>query len=146
MSANERIALNVDLLAAGRVYLLRMSPCDAVGSYPTHFTLTPCGGGFVSVALSLGFPPVAVNDCHYPVLPGLSSCLLSKRPSTELSAEYYTPLAVFSLEWASRVLFTIPSANWLNSRATCENVTFSKCLISSRMRSWTGHSSRFLIL
>jgi hypothetical protein len=40
VSANERIALNVDLLAAGRVYLLHMSPYDAVGSYPTHFTLT----------------------------------------------------------------------------------------------------------
>ena len=40
VAANERIALNVDLLAAGRVYLLHMSPYDAVGSYPTHFTLT----------------------------------------------------------------------------------------------------------
>ena len=40
VSANERIALDVDLLAAGRVYLLHMSPYDAVGSYPTHFTLT----------------------------------------------------------------------------------------------------------
>ena len=28
------------LLAADRVYLLHMSPYDAVGSYPTHFTLT----------------------------------------------------------------------------------------------------------
>ena len=31
---------NADLLAADRVYLLHMSPYDAVGSYPTHFTLT----------------------------------------------------------------------------------------------------------
>jgi hypothetical protein len=41
VSTNERNALNVDLLAADRVYLLHMSPYDAVGSYPTHFTLTP---------------------------------------------------------------------------------------------------------
>jgi len=40
VAANERIALYVDLLAADRVYLLHMSPYDAVGSYPTHFTLT----------------------------------------------------------------------------------------------------------
>ena len=40
-----------------------MSPYDAVGSYPTHFTLT-LAGGFVSVALSLGFPPVAVSNCR----------------------------------------------------------------------------------
>lgn len=32
-------------------------------------------GGFVSVALSLGLPPVAVNNCQYPMLPGLSSYL-----------------------------------------------------------------------
>jgi hypothetical protein len=76
VSTNGRIALYVDLLAAGRVYLLRMSPCDAVGSYPTHFTFSSFyGGSFVSVALSLGLPPVAVSDCHYPVLPGLSSYL-----------------------------------------------------------------------
>jgi|SRR5664279_4936953 len=30
-------------------------------------------GSFVSVALSLGSPPVAVSDCHRPMLPGLSS-------------------------------------------------------------------------
>lgn len=40
VTTNGRIALNVDLLAADRVYLLHMSPYDAVGSYPTHFTLT----------------------------------------------------------------------------------------------------------
>jgi hypothetical protein len=40
VATNGRIALSVDLLAAGRVYLLHMSPYDAVGSYPTHFTLT----------------------------------------------------------------------------------------------------------
>ena len=70
---------NADLLAADRVYLLHMSPYDAVGSYPTHFTLTSKylaepnelnlartfkRGGIVSVALSLGSPPVAVSNCR----------------------------------------------------------------------------------
>ena len=74
VSIGERIALYANLLAADRVYILRMSPCAAVGSYPTRFTLTP-KGGFVSVALSLRLPAVAVNNCLYPMLPGLSSCL-----------------------------------------------------------------------
>jgi len=63
------------LLAADRVYLRGMSPCSAVSSYLTPFTLTPlleryCAqalvlrSGIVSVALSLGFPPVAVSDCR----------------------------------------------------------------------------------
>lgn len=63
------------LLAADRVYLRGMSPCSAVSSYLTPFTLTPlleryCArvlvlrSGIVSVALSLGLPPVAVSDCR----------------------------------------------------------------------------------
>ncbi len=32
-------------------------------------------GSFVSVALSLELPPVAVSDCRCPLLPGLSSWL-----------------------------------------------------------------------
>ncbi len=63
ISTYGRTALYVDLLAADRVYLLRTSPYVAVGSYPTPFTLTTKSGGFVSVALSLGSPPVAVSDC-----------------------------------------------------------------------------------
>ena len=51
-----------NLLAADRVYLRPMSPLDAVGSYPTRFTLTP-RGGIVSVALSLRFLLVAVSNC-----------------------------------------------------------------------------------
>lgn len=74
------------LLAAGRVYLLRTSPYVAVSSYLTRFALTrPKPGGIVSVALSLGSPPVAVSDCPCPTLPGLSSRNLSyQRSSTEL--------------------------------------------------------------
>ena len=40
ISAYERITLRVDLLAADRVYLLRMSPYVAVSFYLTLFTLT----------------------------------------------------------------------------------------------------------
>lgn len=40
VATNGRITLDVDLLAADRVYLLHVSPRDAVGSYPTPFTLT----------------------------------------------------------------------------------------------------------
>ena len=64
------------LLAADRVYLHCMSPYTAVSSYLTPFTLTPLlahiykpnngilRSGIVSVALSLGSPPVAVSDCR----------------------------------------------------------------------------------
>jgi hypothetical protein len=51
-------------LAADRVYLFATSPLQNVGSYPTLFTLIPINrDGIVSVALSLGFPPVAVSNC-----------------------------------------------------------------------------------
>lgn len=40
VSTSERTTLYADLLAADRVYLLHMSPYDAVSSYLTHFTLT----------------------------------------------------------------------------------------------------------
>ncbi len=64
---SERTTLLMSLLAAGGVYLLRMSPCVAVSSYLTRFALTkPKLGGLVSVALSLELPPVAVSN--HPVL------------------------------------------------------------------------------
>ncbi len=51
------------LLAANRVYLSPVSPLATVGSYPTRFILAPTSrGGFVSVALSLRLPLVAVNN------------------------------------------------------------------------------------
>ena len=67
-----RAALHVDLLAAGRVYLYAVSPRCTVSSYLTRFIFSR-KGSFVSVALSLGSPPVAVSDCHCSILPGLSS-------------------------------------------------------------------------
>ena len=56
-------------LAADRVYLSPMSPWSTVSSYLTPFTLTSArlsthSGGIVSVALSLGSPPVAVSNCR----------------------------------------------------------------------------------
>src|SRR5687768_8679209 len=70
----------IDLLAADRVYLLLASPSRAVGSYPTPFTLTTSRmmGGIVSVALSLGLPPVAVSNCLVLYCPDFP---LSTRPS-----------------------------------------------------------------
>jgi hypothetical protein len=46
VATDRRIAFDADLLAADRVYLLHVSPHDAVGSYPTHFTLTPVKGRY----------------------------------------------------------------------------------------------------
>jgi hypothetical protein len=107
----------------------------------------PLGGGFVSVALSLGLPPVAVSNCPILCCPDFPLTLFGgKRPSNELSERYYTLASCFSRACASRVLLTMPSASWLNSLATWLKVTLSNCFISSRIRSWIGHSSRFLIL
>ena len=65
LADDERTLFDVILLAADRVYLLRMSPYVAVSSYLTRFALTRSkSGGLVSVALSLGSPPVAVSNCH----------------------------------------------------------------------------------
>ena len=36
-------------------------------------------GGLVSVALPPGSRPVAVNDCHFPLLPGLSSYYIASK-------------------------------------------------------------------
>ena len=63
ISACGRAVLYADLLATDRVYLQTMSPWLAVGSYPTRFIFSLMGS-LVSVALSLGSPPVAVSDCH----------------------------------------------------------------------------------
>lgn len=111
--------------------------------HATLWALTPLisplpvlAGSFVSVALSLRLPAVAVSDCLCPVLPGLSSCRFTdKRPSNELPKTYYTLADCFCRACSSRVLLTIPSANWLNSRWTWLKVTLSNCFISSRMRS-----------
>jgi len=94
VSANERIALNVDLLAAGRVYLLHMSPYDAVGSYPTHFTLTP-PIEMVEAVLFLwhfpyGYPRLPLTTAIILCCPDFPLAFKGKRPSSELPIGYYT--------------------------------------------------------
>jgi len=65
ISACGRAALYASLLATDRVYLRTMSPWHAVSSYLTRFIFSLLAeGSLVSVALSLGLPPVAVSDCH----------------------------------------------------------------------------------
>ena len=80
------------LLAADRVYLLRMLPYVAVSSYLTPFTLTSPAlalkdaislrGGFVSVALSLGLPPAAVSGCRILHCPDFPLAYASDRPTS----------------------------------------------------------------
>jgi len=61
-------------LAPGGVYRLPMSPKDVRELLPHAFTLTShMRGGLLSVALSLGSPPLAVNQHPCPVELGLSS-------------------------------------------------------------------------
>jgi len=66
-------------LATDRVYLpplVTKRCCELLPHsfhpYPAHFSKNG-RGGFVSVALSLELPLVAVSNCHFPMLPGLSS-------------------------------------------------------------------------
>lgn len=73
-------------MSSGGRPMLSTSPCNRQGLPFYIVTDTKCellprsfhpylkSGGFVSVALSLGLPPVAVSDCLLPMLPGLSSC------------------------------------------------------------------------
>ncbi len=67
--------MKIRLLAADRVYLFLASPTGIVGSYPTRFTFASVArGSFVSVALSLGLPPVAVSDCLSLCCPDFPPC------------------------------------------------------------------------
>ena len=98
--------LCANLLAVDRVYLLSTSPWIAVSSYRASriassahqarhsFHLFPREyhkGSFVSVALSLGLPPVAVSDCRYPSLPGLSSWYNLPSDCLADCRSHYTP-------------------------------------------------------
>ncbi len=144
-----------------------MSPCGAVGSYPTLFTLTsglhaeplvlsrrPCAhllrGGFVSVALSLGLPPVAVSDCRILCCPDFPLAPMCKRSSSELpsysianvkqqeepySATCRATSASCSFLWASSTLFTTPSERWLLPLRTWVNEIVSNPCINRRILS-----------
>ena len=74
-------------LAADRVYLCCTSPCTTVGFYPTRFifALRYTQGSFVSVALSLGLPPVAVSDCPSLCCPDFPPRIATRRPTNNLT-------------------------------------------------------------
>lgn len=60
-------------VASGGVYSLNKSPCLRGCSYHP-FPSLPIARRFLSVALSLKSPSLAVSQHHCPVKPGLSSC------------------------------------------------------------------------
>ena len=76
--------------APGGVYRAASVARRAVRSYRTLSPL-PCEqGGLLSVALSLGSPPPAINRHRVFVEPGLSSpCLRKRRPSSHLPCLLY---------------------------------------------------------
>jgi hypothetical protein len=86
LSSHGRTTRYMTLLAAGGVYLPDTSPCRTVSSYLTRFIVAPLTRGcFVSVALSLGSRPVAVNDRPVLRCPDFPLVAISyQRPSTEL--------------------------------------------------------------
>lgn len=70
-----------------------MSPSQTVSSYLALFTLTrytSTTSGFVSVALSLGFPLVAVSNCLSLRCPDFPLELAPKRLADNLAPLYYT--------------------------------------------------------
>ena len=74
-----------------------MSPQANASSYLARFTLT-LAGGLVSVALSLRLPLVAVSNCLFLVLPGLSSTPLGCRDQLIIWPAYYNLAYVFLTE------------------------------------------------
>ncbi len=87
---------------SGGTPMLSTYPCSRQG-LPFHIvTDTKCEllprsfhpypdkqGGIVSVALSLGLPPVAVSNCLFPKLPGLSSWPNGRRSVNNLTKLLY---------------------------------------------------------
>lgn len=142
-------------------------PCSRQGLPPPHVAMRRCEllphsfhlfllrGSFVSVALSLGLPPVTVSNClvlccpDFPLtLPTFVEC---KRSSSALPhsiiphfyADDWLSSASRFVCCSSKIRFTSPSASVLNSRRTCVNITSSNCVKRSRIRSLIGHNSRF---
>ena len=121
-------------LAADRVYLFRTSPHGTVGfylnlgedrrDYPDlrsdhsfhHFLVSGNETGcVVSVALSLGLLPVAVSNCLFPMLPGLSS-------RTIVRATNHRPEPLnYSLFCSSRTRLSSASASLFKALGTCVN-------------------------
>ena len=100
---------------------------------PLISPLPPCGGSFVSVALSLGLPPVAVSNCLVLCCPDFPLIRKHKRSSSNLTHSiipYNRPYGKGRL-WASSTLLTMASASVLNSRPTCTNPTCLNLAIMS---------------
>lgn len=140
--------------------LTHASPCSRQGLPPRYVTISDCEllphsfhpflarrrGGFVSVALSLGLPLVAVSNCHFPMLPGLSSPSLHRgRPANSLTCVLYHFWACWR-SWSSSAIFTSPSATLFSSRGTWVNITFSNVATRSFIAPWIPHNSRFFTL
>ena len=76
-----------------------MSPWYAVGSYPTRFIFSRdiiSQGSFVSVALSLEFPLVAVSDCHTLCCPDFPLRMNTGRSSNKLPTKYCIKYLIFT--------------------------------------------------
>jgi hypothetical protein len=98
---------------------LGISPCSRQGLPSSSVTAGQCGllprsfhlflklprGSFVSVALSLGSPPVAVSDCHSlccPDFPPSWTCVVQWRSADNLANYYYITLVMIdnsSIKW-----------------------------------------------
>jgi hypothetical protein len=73
------------VLLNGGVYLCHFCYQKRGALLPHHFTLTLRIKRYISVALSMGFPPPAINRRRCPIKPGLSSHDKNhKRPSDAL--------------------------------------------------------------
>lgn len=86
-------------------------------------------GGIVSVALSLGLPPVAVSNCHSLRSPDFPLVLLqaaSQYPNVDNYSTIPGTQRCYLPASASSTWLTSLSASLLNSRGTCVYVTFLK--------------------
>ncbi len=140
------------------------SPCSQQGLPPPHVTVQSCellphsfhpyylSSSFVSVALSLESPLVAVSNCRslccpdFPPrsrllsLPPLAVSFLATQPgrSQKLTAGRSTnnltkAIIPYFADSASKTSFTSASASLLSSRGTCWYVTLLKCTAKSLM-------------
>jgi len=67
-----------------------MSPYDAVGSYPTHFTLTSCEAVLFLWHFPYGCPRLPLTTVIILCCPDFPLTFKGKRSSSELSKGYYT--------------------------------------------------------
>ncbi len=99
-------------------------------------------GGIVSVALSLGLPPVAVSNCLVLCCPDFPLGN-AKRSLSSLTLTIIPRLPPKNYLCSSRILLTMASASLLYSRPTCVKVTLSNSFIKSSTAEYIGHRSLF---